>query len=92
MPDLPDVPDIGEGELIEYAKNLETQARDNAPTTVSLSWGGTILGAVAFGPAGGVVGATVGSGIGYLKDEGYFDSDEEPEVIEADIKNEEKNQ
>lgn len=53
---------------------------------MKLSYGGTILGAVAFGPAGGVVGATLGSGIGYLKDKGYFDSHEEPEVIVADVK------
>jgi len=88
MANLPDAPDIGKEELIKYAKDLESQARDNAPTTVKLSYGGTILGAVAFGPAGGVVGATVGSGIGYLKDEGYFDSEEDPEVVEADIKDE----
>lgn len=53
---------------------------------MKLSYCGTILGAVAFGPAGGVLGATLGSGIGYLKDEGYFDSDKESEVIKADMK------
>ena len=86
MADFPEVPDFNKEELINYARNIEKQARDSAPTTVSLSYGGVIIGAVAFGPAGGVVGATVGSGIGYLKDEGYFDSEEEPEVVEADLK------
>jgi len=86
MADIPDIPDFNKSDLIEFAEGLEEQARENAPTTVKLSWGGTIIGAVAFGPAGGVVGATVGSGIGYLKDEGYFDSDEEPDVVEADVK------
>ena len=86
MANLPEIPDFDKDELIDYAQELETRARENAPTTVKLSYGGTIIGAVAFGPAGGVVGATVGSGIGYLMDEGYFDSDEEPEVVEADIK------
>lgn len=89
MPDLPDVSGIDKSELIEYAEKFEGKAKDNAPKTVKLSSGGTILGAVAFGPAGGVVGATVGSGIGYLMDEDYFDSDEEPEVVEADLKSEE---
>lgn len=88
MVDIPDVQDYSKDDLIDLAKNVEERARDNAPTTVTLSYGGTIIGAVAFGPAGGVVGATVGSGIGYLKDEGYFDSEEEPEVIEADVKDE----
>ena len=80
------LPDLGKSELIDYAKEIEAQAKENAPTTVTLTYGGTVVGAAAFGPAGGVAGATVGSSIGYLKDEGYFDTDEEPEVIEADIK------
>lgn len=87
---MPNLPDIGEGQLIDYAQDFKSQAMDNAPATVQFSSGGTIIGAVAFGPAGGVVGATVGSSIGYLKDEGYFDSDEEPEVIEAEVGDEDK--
>lgn len=86
MADLPEVPDFDEAELIDYAKNFESRARDNAPTTVKLSYGGTVIGAVAFGPAGAVVGATLGSSVGYLVDEDYFDSDEGPEIIEADVK------
>ena len=88
MANMPDLPDFDKSDIINYAKKVEEQARDNAPTTVKLSYGGIIIGAAAFGPAGGVVGATVGSGIGYMKDEGYFDSEEEPEVVEADIKDE----
>jgi len=86
---MADLPDLNKDDLIDYAKNIEQKAEDNAPTTVTLTSGGVVLGAAAFGPAGGLVGATVGSSIGYLKDEGYFDEDEEPEVIEADIKDDE---
>jgi len=82
---MADLPNLDKDELIDYAKNIEERARNNAPTTVTLTSGGVIVGAAAFGPAGGFVGATVGSSIGYLTDEGYFDGDEEPEVIEAEI-------
>lgn len=83
---MAELPEFNKDEIIELAKNYQEKARDNAPTTVKLTYGGVIIGAVAFGPAGGVAGATLGSSIGYLKDEGYFDTDEEPEVVEADIK------
>jgi len=82
---MADIPNLNKDELIEYANNIQERARSNAPTTVKLTSGGVIIGAAAFGPAGGLVGATVGSSIGYLTDEGYFDADEEPEVIEAEI-------
>lgn len=85
---MSELPKLSESEIVDLARRYEDRARTNAPTTVKLTYGGVIVGAAAFGPAGGVVGAVVGSGIGYLTDEGYFDSEEEPDVVEADIEGE----
>lgn len=89
MADLPERLDLGEAEIVERAKEaMKGRAGNKAPTTVKLTSGGVVVGAAAFGPAGGVVGATVGSGIGYLLDKRHFDSEEDPDVIEADVTDE----
>jgi len=88
MVEIPEATDLNKNDLIDIARNLKSRAKEEAPTTVVLTGWGVTLGAVAFGPAGGVVGATVGSSIGYLQDEGYFDSEEEPEVVEANVEDE----
>ena len=58
------------------AAEYRSRARENAPATVELAVTGVVLGSLAFGPAGGVLGATVGSVVGYLRDEGHLDRDD----------------
>lgn len=78
---------IGEQEIVAAAKKVVSNANRNAPYTVNVTYGGTLIGAAAFGPAGGVVGAVVGSGVGYLFDEGYLETyDAEPEEHTIDLK------
>ncbi|WP_338737898.1 hypothetical protein [Haloplanus salilacus] len=80
------IPNFSKDELIEYAKNFRSKAKENAPKTIKLNYAGVTVGAVAFGPAGAVAGATVGSSIGYFLDKKDSETAKESEVIEADLK------
>ena len=75
MPDVPELPAPDDTDLSDYVERIESRARERAPTTVKATYVGTLLGAAAFGPIGGVAGVVAGSGIGYLDDEGYFGDD-----------------
>lgn len=67
--------ELGEFRIVDLANDYRRRARENAPATVEFAVGGVVLGSVAFGPAGGVVGATAGSLVGYLRDEGHLDAE-----------------
>ena len=80
---LPD--NIDDSDIARVVSGLKSKALDNAPATVKVTSGGTIVGAAVLGPAGGVLGAVAGSGVGYLIDEGYLDGfEEEPEELEVE--------
>ncbi len=78
-------PEFGDFDVEQFTSDLKTRATESAPSTVSYTWGGVLVGAALLGPVGGVLGATVGSAVGYLKDEGYVGSAEDPEVVESDV-------
>lgn len=59
-------------EIASYASDIVDTATEEAPATMKLTAGGVTVAAAAFGPAGGFIGATAGSGIGALIDEGYI--------------------
>lgn len=81
------IQDYGKEDIIEAAESVKDKARTDVPATVAVSIGGMQVGAVAFGPAGGVLGATVGSGIGALYDKGYLDEyEEKAEELYVDLK------
>jgi hypothetical protein len=68
---LPDT--FSKDDIIDAVSDLKNNAVDNAPATVKITSGGVVVGAAVLGPAGGVIGAVAGSGVGYLIDEGYLD-------------------
>ncbi len=84
MPDVPELPAPDDTDLSDYVERIESRARERAPTTVKATSVGTLLGAAAFGPIGGVAGAVAGSGIGYLDDEGYFGDDDAEDAADGE--------
>ena len=72
--------------LSAVKSGLEQRAKQSAGATVSLSSGGTTIGAVALGPPGALAGAVIGGSVGYLIDEGYLSFGSKEEVEEVEIK------
>jgi phage tail tape-measure protein len=82
---MAELPAFEEFDVEAFTEDLKARATENASATVKYGTGGVLVGAAVLGPVGGVLGASLGSAAGYLLDEGYVGSDDEPEVVEADV-------